>query len=170
MKSLLRPWGVVIGCLLLLTFLAACAPGASSNTASSPNSPTATATKAASGNTGLNGCPSESPPATAGTKADVVVTFTGAEGQTVTLNKGQTLEVRLPAAMRWSMSIQGNANVLTPSAANGWYDASLDNCVWRFVAANQGNATLSFGGVAVCKPNTECPAIAVAQDYEITVH
>lgn len=169
MKSLLRPWSLVIGCVLLLALLAACAPGAS-NTASSSNAPTATATTAASGNAGLNGCPTESPPADAGTKADVVVTFTGAEGQTVTLTKGQTLEVRLPAAMRWSLSTQGAANVLTPSATNGWYDAGLDNCVWRFVAANQGNATLAFGGVAVCKPKTECPAIAVAQDYDITVH
>ncbi len=169
MKSLLRPWSVVIGGVLLLALFAGCAPG-TTGTASSPNSPTATTTTAASGNAGLNGCPSESKPANAGTKADVVVTFTGAEGQTVTLNKGQTLEVHLPAAMRWGLSTQGSANVLTPSVPNGWYDAGLDSCVWRFAAAGQGNVTLAFGGVAVCKPNTECPAIAVAQDYEVTVH
>jgi hypothetical protein len=169
MKFVLRAWGVVIGCLLLLALLAACAPG-SSNTASSPVSPTQTATAAASGAAGLNGCPAANPPANAGTKADVVVTFkSGAQGPTVTLNKGQTLEVRLQPTMHWSLNIQGDASVLTASSGNGWYDASLDSCVWRFTAANQGNTTLAFTGVAVCKPNTECPALAAAQEYDVTV-
>lgn len=170
MKYLLRAWGVVIGCFLVLAFLAACAPGASS-TGSSPGSPTQTATTAASGTAGPNGCPSQSPPANAGTKADVVVNFAGgAQGKTVTLNKGQTLEVRLPSTMRWSLNVQGDASVLTASAGNGWYDASLNSCVWRFAAANQGNATLAFAGVMVCRPNSECSEIAVAQEYDVAVH
>ncbi len=169
MKWLFRAWLVVPGCLMLLALLAGCAPGTSS-TASSPGSPTQTAT-AASGATGQNGCTSQNPPATAGTKADVVVTFAGgADGQKVALNKGQTLEVRLPASMRWSLSVQGDASVLSAATDNGWYDASGDACVWRFAAAKQGTATLAFAGVAVCKPHTQCPTLATSQEYDITVH
>jgi hypothetical protein len=169
MKALLRPWSAMIGCLLLLALLAGCAPG-TNFTASPPNSPTGTATTAASGTPELNGCKAANPPASAGRQADVVVTFQGgAEAQTVTLNTGQTLEVRLPANMRWSLETQGDATVLTPSADNDWYDAGLHSCVWRFVAANQGKATLSFGGVMVCQPNTACSHLAAAQKYAITV-
>jgi hypothetical protein len=94
---------------------------------------------------------------------------TPAKAVLVSLNKGQTLEVRLTATVRWMLNMQGDQTILTPASPNGWYDASTKNCVWRFTAVSQGYVTLSFSGGLVCAPNTACPALASVQGYDVTV-
>lgn len=171
----------VFWCLVALLMLAACAPaggratqsaqtGQPSPTASSQASPTITATPVSTpGSQARNGCSTAQPPADSQKQADVVVTQTGIEGaQPVTLNKGQTLEVRLLATIRWHMHMQ-NSSALNTKEATGWYNATLKDCLWRFTAVGTGTATLSFTGTVICDPKGQCPVAALVQQYDITV-
>jgi hypothetical protein len=171
----------VFGYLVLLLLLAACAPAGGSTSAgaqpvqASPTAANASPTPAPSptpGSPQLNGCPAKQPPAGAqGHAADVVVTERGTEdSQPITLTTGQTLEVRLPAIMRWRMILQDTSAVLSTNEATGWYDATLKDCRWLFTALKAGGAALSFTGTMVCAPKSECPTVAILQQYTVTVH
>ncbi len=177
-------WAITTFWCLGLLMLAACAPGGSrtagntspgqaSPTASVQRSPTATATSSPSatpGSQALNGCSTASPPADAQKPADVVVTLKGTGNeQPVTLNKGQTLEVRLLATARWHMNVQNSSSALGTQEAIGWYNASLKSCIWRFTAVGAGTATLVFTGIIICPPKDQCPVAALDQQYDITV-
>ncbi len=178
--------------LILLLFVAACAPGgqASGSAVGGPGGPTAGAATPGStssatnpsgsssppaeqptpGSASLNGCPSQQPPPGAANPTDVVVSSGGgANGLAVSLRAGQTLEVRLAATVHWGLQIKDTAHILTASTPNGWYDASLKACVWRFTATGAGSAALIYGGSLVCAPHSQCATIAEAQDYTITV-
>lgn len=169
MTIYLRRWGAMLACLVLLLFVAACSPAGGSGTSVGNTAPTATP---APGSPQLNGCPTQHPPAGAqGHPADVVVGPGGSpeEGMPVTLNMGQTLEVRLAATIRWGLHIQDAGHNLTTDQATGWYDASTKSCVWRFRAVGAGNVTLSYSGGLVCEPNSACPALAAIQQYNVTI-
>jgi hypothetical protein len=88
----------------------------------------------------------------------------------VTLQKGQTLVVQLPAAFHWTLAPYVTNSILTPDDHNGWYDASLRACIWRFVAATSGSATLDYAGRQVCAPGAKCPTVIVNEEIDITVH
>jgi|GEM_PF-1421926 len=193
MRIQLRQWMGFAWCLLLLLFVTACAPGgqasgsaggdfgaptpgaatpgSTSSTTNPPGSGSPSAAQPTPGSASLNGCPSQQPPPNAAAHpADVVVSAGGgADGLVVSLRMGQTLEVRLSATVRWGLQMQGAATILTASTPNGWYDAILKACVWRFTATGAGSATLIYGGGLVCAPHSQCPTIAAVQDYTVTV-
>jgi hypothetical protein len=85
------------------------------------------------------------------------------------VKKGQTLEVRLPATIRWKLTVQGDQTILTADNPNGWYDVGSKQCIWRFTAVAQGQVTLAYSGGLVCQPYTACPTLAMAQNYAVTV-
>ncbi len=181
MRIRLRQGMVVLWCLAFLLLLAACAPagsatnnsqtGQASATVPGQVTPTATATpRPTPGSQARNGCSTQQPPADAQQQADVVVTEKGNTGeQPVTLNMGQTLEVRLPANTRWRMSAEDATGALKTNEATGWYDATLKVCRWRFTAVGTGSATLSFAGILICTPKGQCPVAALLQQFTITV-
>ena len=90
--------------------------------------------------------------------------------QAVTLNMGQTLEVRLPTNAHWRMSAEDATGVLKTTEATGWYDATLKDCRWRFTAVGTGSATLSFAGVLICAQKEQCPVATLLQQFTITAH
>jgi hypothetical protein len=168
MRIHFRQWSMILCCLMPLLFIAACAPAGGSASGGNSN-PTATP---APGSPELNGCPTQQPPAgVAERPADVVVEPGGSpiDGMQVTLSKGQTLEVRLSATVRWGLMIQGDQTMLMAPTPNGWYDASTKSCVWRFRAVGTGTVILSYSGGQVCEPNSACPAIAAVQQYTVTI-
>lgn len=160
--------GSALCCLLFLALVTACAPAGGGGTAANS---TPTATPLVPGSPGLNGCPTQHPPAGRGTQpADVTVTQgSGVNTPPVTIKNGQTLEVRLPATFRWGLNIQDTDKILKTTDATGWYDATLKACRWRFTALSTGTATLQYVGTMVCAPAQPCPALAIAQDYTIDV-
>lgn len=179
MRLSLRQGIGVLWCLVFLLALAACAPGGSTTAATSPDTqasatpPAATATAAAPtpGSAALNGCPSKQQPAAAqGQAVDVVAKQKATEQrQSFTLSTGQTLEVRLSASVRWHAQVQDSAGILTTNEATGWYDATLKSCIWRFTALKPGNVSLGFSGVLICPPREQCLAVAMVQQYTVTV-
>ena len=166
MYRAIRSLGSIGSCLLLLALVAACAPAGAGGTAANP-----TATPPVPGSAALNGCPTQQPPAGIGTQpADVIVTQgSGVNTPPVTVKNGQTLEIRLPATFRWALHIQDADKILGTTDATGWYDATLKACRWRFTALGTGTATLQYTGTMVCAPAQPCPALAIAQDYTVTV-
>ncbi len=170
MSSRLRFWSGVIAGLVLLVFMAACAPGGGSATgAGHTNGGGATATPSAPGSPMLNGCPAKQPPADlAGHPADVIVTQGGGvNSPPVDVKVGQILEIRLPANVRWKLDIRDPNAILTKNEATGWYDASLKACRWRFTVVKAGQAALLFSGGLVCLPGKACPAIASMAEFTI---
>jgi hypothetical protein len=111
--------------------------------------------------------------------ADITVTQRAVQGATPSpsqgiatvgfaMRRGEIVEFRLAATIRWGVSMQNSA-ILTPHQSNDWYDASGQVCVWRYTAAATGMAHLTFEGGLVCPPNTACPALAAIAQYEVTV-
>jgi hypothetical protein len=154
-------------CLLVIleSLLAACGmsagPGAPQKTASVTNT---------TPNTSINGCPIKQPPSnTAAHPADVVVGPPSSMHEQVTVQQGRTLEIRLRPQFRWSLSTQDRAHSLTSAQPNGWYDASLQVCVWRFTAVASGTADLTYTGTAVCQGGAPCPQFAINEDFTVTV-
>jgi hypothetical protein len=140
----------------------------STNNGAAAASPTATAR--VPGSSTLNGCVTQPPPAAATTPADVTVKLAVAETRpSVTVQKGQTLDILLPAVYRWRLSAGNLGTTLRAVGSGGWYDTASESCVWRFTAANVGTIPLDFGGSPVCAPDTKCPALALAVSYIVIV-
>ena len=154
--------------LLIIPFLtgillvAACGSSSNASTSTPPETP---------GSAALNGCPTQLAPSDAASKpADVVANESaGASGQPVTLKVGQILAVRLSAAKRWGLSLQNSGQILQADTAEGWYDAMLHDCIWRFTARSAGSVALVYAGGPVCADNTKCPNFVEAQEFDVTV-
>jgi hypothetical protein len=152
---------LVVASLACLTLLAAC--GGSATAGGTPTQTPASAS---------NGCPSQLIPVDSPRPPDVVLTQQsdpGSNVKTVTVTKGQVIEIRLPASFTWHLSQGEPSSVLEVAAPAGWYNSALRACIWRFDAASSGTAQLDFAGGPVCDPGKACPAIAVIAQYKITV-
>ena len=169
--------GAVLGTTMLLMF-AACGSTAPGSAPLSPGGShtvpigTPQRTPQVPGSSALNGCPVQSAPASASTKpVDVILTDTNGAiaAQPTSVNVGQTLEVRLAASVRWALSLQDPQHVVTSAESEGWYDAAQQLCIWRFTAATPGSAALVYAGGLVCAPGSQCPTIAKAEEFDITV-
>jgi hypothetical protein len=181
-RLLLHLGSAVTAVVLLTSALVGCgvttSPSAAGAGPTSTNSPlpTPTAHQPVVGGASLNGCGAQQAPANAGTRGDVIVHGGGGQyavGQaapTTSLRKGQTLEVQLPAGFHWTLMKPSANTVLTAAANNGWYDASLQSCIWRFTAAAIGSASLQYAGRQVCAPGAKCPTFLVEEEFHVAVH
>ncbi|HKV84242.1 MAG TPA: hypothetical protein VJN88_06775 [Ktedonobacterales bacterium] len=180
----------LLGGVLILSLLTACGAstagtlgadrGGATTRSSGGTTSVATATTSTGGTgalpsntvtTTLNGCPVKQAPADAATPTGaVVVNGVSAMEQQVTASQGQAVVVQLKPEMRWVLNIQDPNHTLTPAQPNGWYDAGLNVCVWRFSVVARGNATLYFGGTVVCQAGSVCPKFAVEQDVTVTAN
>lgn len=175
----------VLGGMLLLSLLTACGASASSplgadhSTTTRGASASAATTAPATAATGatasktvtaiLNGCPVKQEPANAAIPTGaVVVQQSTAMEQQVTARQGQALVVHLKPELRWTLNVQDPSHALLASTPNGWYDAGLNACVWRFSVVSQGTATLTFSGTVICQPGTVCPHVVLEQDVTIS--
>lgn len=183
----------VLGGLLALALLSACGVSGQdarggTHTNGTPRQATATSASAmtdaatattAPGNTSaipsdtvtaaLNGCPVKQAPANAALASNaVVVKQTGAMEQQVTVTQGQLLAIQFAPAFRWTLSVQDPNHTLAPGRPNGWYDAGLNACVWRFTVVAQGTAVLTYSGVAICHVGSVCQQLAFKQDLTVS--
>ena len=91
--------------------------------------------------------------------------------QPIALTQGQRLEIRLDPSTQWSLTSADPAHVLQSSAPVGWFDATSNACVWRFVAVSSGSAQLTFSGLVLCGPaNAHCVAAMERATFAVTVH
>lgn len=190
-----RRVGALVGVTLLMGMLAACGASTGAPLGSSRGSAgggyasataTASAATATSGGAGsaggsgalpsdttvasANGCPARQPPSAAPSRpADVVASQSSGMDQQITLKQGQTVEIRLNPALRWSLTTSAVSSLLTPTQPNGWYDTAVNACVWRFTASAAGSADLAFSGMAICQGGAVCSHVALEQDYTVTV-
>jgi hypothetical protein len=118
----------------------------------------------------VDGCPAQQAPADAASfRPDIVATQNGGPSQAISLTGGQRLEIRLDPHYRWQLATSDPDHTLTSTATQGWYDGSLDSCVWQFTAASAGSAQLSYRGSIVCPPLELCPADEQAVSYQVAV-
>jgi hypothetical protein len=125
-----------------------------------------------------NGCFVQQTPAH-WTPADVVLTGAPQVGSTatpgsgapttVTIERGQSLDLDMTSSIQWTLSTPPAAGVLATVQPAGWYNASIHACVWRFVAADTGSTLVGFTGVALCAPNAACARLTDPPRYRITV-
>ncbi len=139
--------GIVFMCLTLS--LAAC--GASSTTTLSGGNTSVTGTV-----TSATGCPQPTQSITR--SAATVVVKAGSTNQTITLQKGQTLEVQLAFGRRWAY-FPAPLTSLTLQEPSGYGDVSVQSCIWRFTATQSGSNALTFDFSALCVTPTKdtCP-------------
>jgi hypothetical protein len=159
---------LLAGCGQITRLGSASPPAMQSATQSATQSPSA-----GNGAT-ANGCPTKQLPAPGGVfHPDVIVTSSEDLGamQPIALTQGQRLEIRLDPTIQWSLTNADPAHVLQSSAPEGWYDATSNACVWRFVAVSAGSAQLTFGGLVLCRPaNVHCVAATERATFAVTVH
>ena len=184
LSTLRRRYLTLLGGAIIVSLFTACGASASGGLGAAPGTPvgttitaTATASSSSSGampsdtvTAALNGCPVKQAPSNATAPTDAVVVKQSATmEQHVSASQGQALVVQLRPELRWTLNIQDPNHTLAPSQPNGWYDAGLNACVWRFVVVARGTATLTFGGAAICQGGTICPHIALEQDVTVSV-
>jgi hypothetical protein len=135
--------------------------------------PAPTTTQAKFNSTVPSGCPSAQPPADAASfKPDVIVSQdaqVAGKAQPIVLAQGQRLEIRLQSMFNWELMMSGASSALAVTGPQGWYDANLNVCVWRFTAVGSGEANLTFDGVIVCPPLKLCPSVEESAAYRVTV-
>lgn len=130
-------------------------------------SPTATPNAATGQNTSY-GCPSSTvittPPAAA-----TVVLKQSRNRATVTVHKGETVEVDLSSGLSWHGPLQLAQNLLEMQSPSGYVYPAAKMCVWRFVALASGVVDLSFTGKPVCGAGHACPMYIVAVQFTIEI-
>jgi hypothetical protein len=148
-----------------------------------PTSPSPASAQPASGQkaggSAINGCAAAQAPAEAATfKANVIVSQSaqgtqGTQGtdaaQPIALAQGQRLEIRLAPSFTWELSVSDPGHILAGANPEGWYDASVQACIWRFTAQGAGSAQLTFAGAAVCPYLKLCPSVEQTITYGVTV-
>jgi hypothetical protein len=140
-------------------------------TSTQTSRPVATHSPAIGNEASATGCPSKQIPVDGGAfHADVTVTYTLDQGaaQSITLTRGQGLEIRLSAANQWSLTITDPTHILASTPAEGWYDPPANACVWRFIAINSGHAHLTFKGLVLCPSNIRCIAALELAAFDVT--
>jgi hypothetical protein len=118
------------------------------------------------GTAALNGCPEQRIPVDSGGNPFVVTTFDA--DHPVTVSVGKTIEIQLRATTRWGLQKQDSGNILGDLAPEGYFNAALKACVWRYAVQSAGTARLTFTGSPVCAPGVQCPAIAEIEELIIS--
>jgi hypothetical protein len=141
--------------------------------AATPATTPATTQAQSTGNSTLaNGCPSKQIPVDSGLfRPDVTVTYSQDQGvaQPVALTHGQRLEIQLSPNVQWSLTVADPNRVLEGMTPEGWYDASVNACLWRFAAISAGSVYLSFRGSILCLSNLHCTAVSEQAAFEVTI-
>jgi|SRR5579883_1264269 len=153
--------------LVLVFILAACGTntttGAPAGSGAATPSPTAT-----QGQASANGCPSGAVVTTPQTQAGLVLTSKNS-GSTVTVSKGETIEVDLPLGHSWSGPANLSPNLLAMQTPAGYESSTAKACVWRFTATGTGVAHLAFAGRAICKKGQACPMYVMAVNFTLDI-
>jgi hypothetical protein len=101
----------------------------------------------------------------------VTVTQDVDSAQPITLARGQHLEISLTPGVQWRLTSSDPDHALAAASAEGWYDASVSACIWRFTAVSNGTAQLSFSGLVLCQPpNLHCLAATETATFAVVVH
>ena len=146
--------------------------GSTSLTATPSATQSATKSPSARNSATANGCPSKQLPVDGGIfRPDVTITSSQDLGaaQSFALTQGQRLEIHLESTVQWSLTTTDPAHVLDSMTPAGWYDASLNACVWRFTAIGAGTDHLAFRGPVLCPPNIRCTAVLEQVAFDVTV-
>ena len=150
----------LVGLVVLLP-LAACG----STPTPAAVAPTPTHTPSTNG----NGCLTQLIPVDPQAAATVVVgQVSGGNPTAVTVNTGQSFEIHLSPAFRWQLRSTDPTQLLSATTPEGWFNSTLNVCVWRFSATKAGSATLSFSGGAYCVAGQPCSQVAVVANYTVT--
>jgi hypothetical protein len=163
---------LVVPCVLALALvLSACGTNTTTATGapagSTATAPGATAVATQSQAT-ADGCPSTTVVTTPPTAANVVLTNTNS-GTTITVQKGDLVQVNLPFGHDWQGPLNLSPDLLTAQAPAGYSNAAAKACVWRFVASNTGTVRLSFVGRPICKKGQACPMYIMAIPFTIEI-
>jgi hypothetical protein len=153
---------LVISFVLLLSFIcAACGTnvGAGGPGSKPGGSPTAANT---------TGCPNQTvvttqPPAAA------VVLGNSQSNSTVSVKKGDTVQVDLSFGHLWDETTGDSQSLLTEQQPAGYALMPSHACVWRFVATNTGMAHLAFTGRPICKEREACPQYILVVSFNIEI-
>ena len=165
-----RPF-VLAGMLLLICVFVLAACGNNTTTGSPPSNGAATPTRTPTttpGQASANGCPSRAVVTTAPAPAGVTLTSKNSNS-TVSVNKGETIEIDLPFGHLWSGPSDLSQGLLTMQSPAGYESPSAKVCVWRFVATGTGTAHFSFVGRPICKKGQLCPMYVMAVPFTIEI-
>lgn len=89
--------------------------------------------------------------------------------ETISCRRGEPVELRLPAAMQWGMTINDPTHILVPTAPQSELDATGQSRVWRFDTVAVGTATVLFSGRPIIPGGMARPHIVMAREFVITV-
>ncbi len=161
-----RSWMLFGAFVLALVFvLSACGTNTTSGSQSS-FTPTPTSTPKHLAN--ANGCPNNTVVTTPPAPASVILTNKNS-GNTISVSKGETVEVHLPLGMAWSGPTNLSQELLTMQGPAGYADSATNACVWRFVAVGTGTAQLAFVGRPICKKGQLCPMYIMAMPFTVEI-
>lgn len=159
------PAGVLI--LVLIFVLTAC--GTRTTTGAPAGGKTATPTLSpTSGQASAHGCPSPVVVTTQPAPASVVLTSKNS-GSTITVRRGETIEVDLPFDHAWSGPVGLSPDVLTMQNPAGYTAPALGACIWRFTTSSAGTVRLSFIGRPICEKGQVCPLYVMAVIFILNI-
>ncbi|WP_201380982.1 hypothetical protein [Ktedonobacter sp. SOSP1-85] len=155
--------------LFLLLFLAGCGATSSGTggTGSGNSNPGNGSTKTVKGFGAENGCPSDAVLETRPSNPTVTVKPTQ-QDSTVTVHKGDVMEVQLPFGSRWAGPTKSEGPLQMEMTA-GFADQGAKVCVWRFSVQGTGHATLNFSKRALCNGKERVCAMYI-MPYTFTVN
>jgi len=134
----------------LLAYLIPNHGGSASGTKSDPNK---------------TGCPSASAPPQ-WSAAKVTVTE-GQANATIPVHVGDTVDFRLPAQkFSWDY-VPGTERTVTAQSPVGYYDPSLNDCIWRLKVTTAGQSLVTFNRRMLCPPHSSliCSDIVISWRY-----
>jgi hypothetical protein len=83
------------------------------------------------------------------------------------LRVGEQAQVRLPAALHWTLTSQ--PTLLSAVGVAGGQDTTLNVCYWTFRAQTAGSETLNFSGAQPCDQPSSCDTSTTPYTFTITV-
>jgi hypothetical protein len=166
-----RGGALALGVLLLAGCARSLPEGVTASAAASTAaSATPSQTSSPPGVAAVLGCPAAQSPAGPAPVSTVVLTQADDQAPSRTLALGQTLEIRLSTGVRWHVLVDDPSHALTPASSQGWYDAALGACVWRFLASGVGSVTLVVNGVIICQSTKpSCATAAEVLRFSVVV-
>lgn len=164
-RLVLVPAGVLI--LLLIFLLTAC--GTQSTIGAPAGGKTATATLSPTpSQASANGCPSTIVVTARPAPAGIVLTNKNS-GSTITVSRGETIEVDLPVDHAWSGPANLLPGLLSMQTPAGYTSPALGACVWRFMTTGTGTVHLSFVGRPICEQGQVCPLYVLAVIFTLDI-
>ena len=151
--------GWLVGCVLVGVSLGLAACGVSSTATGGGASTTTTAN--------TTGCPAATQ--TVSRPTATVLLKANNTSHTVTLQKGQTVEIQLAFGRRWAL-FPSSTPSLSLQQPSGFGDASVQSCIWRFTATQSGSSEVVFNYGPVCTTATKsCPQYEGQLSFTVTV-